>query len=575
MQRRWKRCVVGMMLSMILLVVGPLAASSQPADIDVFGVIKVTDPEGLVAKIGMLVDNVEPGVGAMVNGMAMGQLQMILQNPQWVGVDKLGEFSVVITNPMMGSPAALLLPLTNEAKFVDTMKQAMTGGEEVDGVLQFGEEGMQHMFFAGAGSVGVLADNAAMVAQIKALVESGSPLLDADLTVKGQITASIAMSKIMTAFGPMIDQYSEMAVMGMSQGMAEDEADAGAAEPMANMVQAEINSLVGLLQQIETLELGITVNPDDDVRVMKAVKAMPDSEVAKFFAAQAPEKSDMLGFLPADAALVSSGSLELTPEFIDGYADFSKAIGAAASPEDAASADKMAQYTKDMMLAGSGSFAMSMFSPSQDSIVTAISLLADPAQYKSLLQQYPEVFQNFLGMYDDMGLEFDLQVSEAEQYKGGEILTMDLGFGAEDIPDPERQEMFKSLLGEQLNVPMGVVGNYAVIGVGKDARSHVEGLLDAVEAADRGAVALSPANFGLPEENNFFLGLSVPKILKWAAAYAPDAPEFDIIDGPGLGMSASFADSHAVGELVVPLAEILAIKDVMMKVQEPSEGSME
>ena len=577
MQRGSKKFIVGMVLSMMMvLVAGPLAVYSQPADADVFGVIKVTDPEGLVSKIGLLVDNVEPGMGAMVNGMAMGQLQMMLQNPQWIGVDKVGEFSVVITNPMMGpSPVALLLPLTSEAEFVDTMKEAMTGGDDVDGVLQFGEEGMQQMFFAGAGNVGVLADNAAMVAQIKALVEAGSPLLETAPVVNGQITASISMSKIMTAFGPMIEQYSQMAVMGMSQGMAEDEAAAGAAEPMANIVQAEINTLVGLLQQIETLQLGITVNPDDDVRVMKAVKAMPDSEMAKFFAAQAPGKSDMLGFLPADAALVGSGSLELTPEFIDGYADFSKAIGAAASPEDAESAEKMAQFTKEMMLATAGSFAVSAFSSSQEAVVTEMFSLSDPAKVKSLLQQYPEIFQSFLGMSEDMGLEFDLQISEPEQYKGGEILTIDLGFGAEDIPDPEGQEMFKSLLGDQLNVPMGFVGNYAVVGVGKDARSHVEGLLDAVEAGDRGAVALSPANFGLPEENNFFLGLSVPKILKWVAAYAPDAPEFDIIDGPGLGMTTRMADSQAVGELVVPLAEILAIKDVMMKVQGSSEESME
>ena len=51
----------------------------------------------------------------MVNGMVMGQLQMILQNPQWVGIDKTGEFSVVVLNPMTApSPVAVLLPLTSE-----------------------------------------------------------------------------------------------------------------------------------------------------------------------------------------------------------------------------------------------------------------------------------------------------------------------------------------------------------------------------------------------------------------------------------------------------------------------------
>ena len=105
-----------------------------------------------------------------------------------------------------------------------------------------------------------------------------------------------------------------------------------------------------------------------------------------------------------------------------------------------------------------------------------------------------------------------------EQHGAELLLDAVSSFGAEDIPDPEGQQAFKSMLGDQLIVPIGFAGNYGVVGVGKNARSHVEGLLDAVEAGERGTVALSPANFGLSEENNFFLGLSVPKILKWAAA---------------------------------------------------------
>jgi hypothetical protein len=558
MQTGIRKCVVCVLLSLTVFVMSP-AAYSQPAEADVFGVIKITDPEGLVGKIGQLVDHVEPGMGMMVNGMVMGQLQMLLKNPQWVGVDKVGEFSIVVLNPMTHpSPVALVLPLTSEADFVGVMKQNMTGGEDVDGVLSFESNGMS-LFFAGAGNMGVLADNADMVAAVKDLIEADAPILKDAPVAKGQITASVAFSKIMTELAPMIEGFSQMAMMGMMQ----DEATAG----MADVLQAEMNTVIDLLQQTDTLELGITVDPDAGVRLMEAVKAVPGSAMANFFAAQAPAKSDLLGFLPADAAVVSSGVIAYTPEFIEGYANFSKAISLAASPEDAAGADRMAEYVKEMMLTTDGSFAFSMFSPSQTSLVSAVSGLTDPARYKAMLQQYPEMFQGLFGLYEDMGMEFDVQVTAPEAYKSGEILTMDFGFGADSIPDPEGQEVFKQIFGDQMAMEMGFVGNYAVISMGRDGRSQVEALLDAVASGQRGAVAMSPASFGLAEAHNFFLGISVPNILKWMADYVPETPEFDVAAGPGLGMGAHFTGSHAIGELVVPLDEILAIKDVIMLVQ--------
>ena len=148
------------------------------------------------------------------------------------------------------------------------------------------------------------------------------------------------------------------------------------------------------------------------------------------------------------------------------------------------------------------------------------------------------------------------------------VFNIDLGLTADEIPDHEGQQAFKDILGDQLAVPMGFVGNYAVLGIGKNARSDVEALMDAVNAGSAGMGGASPAQFNLPEANNFFMALSVPKVLKWVAKYAPEAPpDFDILDSPGLGMSASFAGDHAAGELVVPLAEILAIKDVVQKIQ--------
>ena len=71
MTRNWKT-VRAVVVVLVVIVLGTVpVAYSQSAEDDVFAVVKVINPENVVAQIGMLVDKVEPGMGAMVNGMAM------------------------------------------------------------------------------------------------------------------------------------------------------------------------------------------------------------------------------------------------------------------------------------------------------------------------------------------------------------------------------------------------------------------------------------------------------------------------------------------------------------------------
>ena len=356
MTGNWKT-VRMILVVFVIAVLGTVSiAFSQSADDDVFAVVKVTNPEDVVAQIGMLVDKVEPGMGAMVNGMAMGQLQMLLKNPQWAGIDKTGDFTVVVMDPMKyPSPVALVLPMTNATEYVDILKQAMTGGEEVDGAMKFGQEGAQQMFFASSGNLGVLADNVAMVTSVKALIDAESPALKTASVAQGQLTASVAVTKIMASVRPMIEGFSQMMIMGMTQNMAGGEE--GAQPPTAAItgaLQAELNALLGLLDQTAKVELGISVDPGQGLRLMKAAFPLPDTAMANFFAAQTPKKSEMLGYLPGDAALVASGSMNFTPEFIEGYAAFARNLGSMAGSDDPAAAEKMVQFTKEAMAAFGG-----------------------------------------------------------------------------------------------------------------------------------------------------------------------------------------------------------------------------
>jgi hypothetical protein len=86
-----------------------------------------------------------------------------------------------------------------------------------------------------------------------------------------------------------------------------------------------------------------------------------------------------------------------------------------------------------------------------------------------------------------------------------------------------------------------------------------------MELLDSGAEVAAqstPAQFGLPEENNMFMYISVPKILSWAKNYIPDVPPFEITEGPGFAMAGRFVESRFEGQLVLPIEEILAVKKI-------------
>lgn len=566
------RFISVVVLSMMVLVgnIAPVAYAQSVED-DVFAVIKVENPDLFIADIGKLVDKVEPGMGAMTSGMILGQLQqLVLKNPEWLGMEKAGEYTVVILDSMKyQSPLAVVAPLTNKEEYLAALTQTMGAGTEVEGIYTFGDElAMPNMFIALTADVSVISDDESVTKAVKTLVDTNSPVLTDVPVVPGQLTASLAMRKILVSARPMIEGFTQIMMMGMEQGMPQGEAalpeeTPPPMEPFKDVLQTEVDTALALLEQIENVQLGVTIQPEEGVRLMKAVFPVAESTMAKFFAAQSPQTSPLLGMIPSDSAVIASGSIHFTPEFIAGYAKFSEAVGSAMVAEDAVAAETMSYMTEEAFAAFGGDFVLGAFS--EGVMVSEIISLKDAQKAKQLYEQYPETMNSVLGVYKSFGLDLDLSLTGREEYKGGEIFDFTLGLNAEDIPDPEGQEMFRALFGEAFTMPIGVGEKYSVIGLGRHARTQVQTLLETLDSGAEVATNVTPATFGLPEAHNFFMYLSLPRMMKWIAQYMPEAPEFDIQESPGIGMSAHFVESHIEGELVVPVAEILAIRDVIQK----------
>ena len=580
MVKKFKLLLV-VVIAMMSMMVGTMpVAHAQAADENVFAVIKVSNPGEFIAQISQLVEKVQPGTGAMINSMMVGQ--MVFQNPNWTGMDMAGEYTAVILNPMMNpqSPYALIIPVTNQDEYLQALSEGgLTGGEEADGLYTFTQPNQKQLFVTFTGELGILAEDQNVATQVQALAEEENQVLAEVPVVKGQIVASVSLAKILTAFGPMLEGLKQQMLMNVEQGISQaegapKEGEGAQVQPEAikNVLLTEVNMFLSLMNQMDKLQLGINVQPAG-LRISKALFPIEGSNVAKFMAAQAPQKAPLLGVVPADSAILGSGSLNFTPELIAWYAFFTKAIAGAAPGADAAAIDKMVQWVTEGISLFGGEFAFGGLSQSGDALVTEAFTLKDPAKAKQLVEQYPDLVQSMIGMTKGTGLDFNMKLTGKEPYKSGEIFNFTLGLKADAIADPKGKEAFNKLFGDELTLPFGFTGKYAAIGLGKNARGHVQKMLDTLGSGAAVAAQYTPAKFGLPEANNMFMYLSIPKIMAWASKNVPDVPPFEVQEGPGLAMSASFVESHLEGELFVPVEEILAIKSMAEKAQPGQPGA--
>ena len=562
MQKKTKKLVVALMIACVTLLSVPFAQAQAPED-DVFGVVHVKNLDALLLKIAAFIDQFQPGMGGMVNSMMVGN--MAFNNPNWAGMNAAGDFTAIVLNPTKfpGNPVAILAPVTNKDEYLGALAQTLTKGEETNGVLTFTTPEQKSMFIAIAGEQAIIAESAEVAALAKSLVDAKSAALSDAHVVKGQISASLSSAKLMTAMQPIIDMFKQQMLMSMDQG-GEGQTDEQKAQAQAlkGVAEAEINVLFSLLSQVDNVQWGIGFE-ENGLRLSKSVLALPDTNLAKFMAAQKPKTSDLMGVIPADSAILMSGSITMTPELKAGYVEFLKAITTAAQTAQAADAktiESVATWAQAALDAFGGDFAAGMLSPTSETMITEVISLLDSAKAKDLVKQYPDMLKAMSGVYEQSGVKMNMTLGATDTVKAGEILNYTFNASADTIADPQEQEVFKALFGEEISLPIGFTKDYAVIGFGKNAKGQVESIMDAVNSGAKGEVKQTPAMFGLPEEHNMFMYVSVPKVMAWVAKNIPDVPVVEVAEGPGIAAGMRFVDAHMEGELFLPTEELLILK---------------
>jgi hypothetical protein len=405
---------------------------------------------------------------------------------------------------------------------------------------------------------------------VKSLVEKNSPDLGAIPYVKGGLTASIPVSRIMAAYRPMVDVMKQQMTMEMEKEAKAPQQKPGAVVPsiqteaLKNLLQAEMDIFIAFLEQTNALNLGIDMQPGG-LRISKAILPINGSRMASFFAAQAPQKSPLLGAIPQDSAMIMSATLNPTPEVIDMYTDIMKLVTGVAPGTDPKTVERFTEWMKDYVNVFSGDFVFGGLNPPAENVMSYVYKVQDRAKAKQLMETYPDLLTPMMSFYKNMGMTFDIKIVKTQQYKGGDILVYKFNLDYGNLGDPKAQEFFTKFFGEDTLMPIGFIGEYMVVGIGKNAVGQVQKSMDLLSKGTIPPAKHTPSSFGFFEENNLFLYYSLPKLFAWASSFDPKLPKIDIKDSPGIGISGRFVESHLEGELFIPVEEIVTIGDIMKK----------
>ena len=280
----WRRLVAG------LVVAGVLAAAVAPAHAGsaMLGRVCVRDIKGLIDKVGNLVEKVAPGSGAQVTAGAT----MMLQGAEWAGVDwsKPATVAILSGKPFgKAEPAVVaILPLTDPGKFRQAREQAAKPNQNFDVRGNFGL---------------ITQDEGALAAITPKRLELYTQF--PKLAGSADVYATFYITRAVTEYEAEIDQAMQKA--------QEQVAGMGAAGPFAVAAKAQkavapLAKLAG--KQARRVSMVWKFN-DDSLDVTGRLYAAPDSQLAAFFAGQPGETTDLVKYLPSDAAVAMAGKLDI------------------------------------------------------------------------------------------------------------------------------------------------------------------------------------------------------------------------------------------------------------------------
>ena len=544
---------------------------------DCIALVRLESVDALVKASADLLAEVQPGTNPQMLPMFLGQA---VRNPMLAGIDRSKPWWAVALNPMQYGPKpAIVVPLTAYGQFEGALSTVMTKGQTVDGVSVFSTPAGQSIMVGSCANHAVVAHTKGACQAVMGLWNAGQikPELLPLKPPAAAVVVTADVGKIWGLYQPMVmamvQQFKALAGQGMQQQMPNQAAGADPTKVMA-ILEAEINALVAVAEQLDQVSLAVTLDKQA-VNLLTDWQFKVDTPLAKFVSVQQPKALPLLNYLPAD--VIAGGSIRLggKDQVMDWYMALVEKIAGEGQEEGLAAIKRQMQA----WTASCGDeFAMALLVPSGEAgIMEAVYLvdLKDPAlaekSYRDMMGNTAAMKALGAGLGPNTEIEFEENVAA---YKGFSIHRQTTTFDLEAVP-AQQAEGLRKLFGEALIVEMAIVKDKLVFALGPTARKRLEQMVDSV-LAGRGELTSSAAfteTFGsTPKDQNSVAFVSLADMFEWFKALSPIPVAIAYDSAAGIGLTARMHGRQVSTRVIVPVSEILAVKDAVTAMKQAGGG---
>lgn len=585
-----------------------MSQEPKPLPPDCVGFVHTESLAALIQNANTFIGAIVPGMNAQLLTLHLGTY---LKNPMLLGVDQNRPLSVVFLNPNTYPKwYVLLVSVVDGPQFLSGMGQLAKDAGEADGIRtmvasdfdtaafqkatpeqrqNFEQFRVQKNYYvAVVDKTAIFSENQSACATVKNWLAQG--LLDASksATVKGDVVAVVNVKGLMEIYGAEIDQKIAplMTTLEQSIQMAQSAGPPATLNPaaLAKILKLEIDAVLALAKQIDTLEFGLDLRPEG-IRGRAMLVTRPDTATVRFIAAQKAFQPDLARFIPADASVVGEYDLTITPELMDFYISFVDAlcsmgvqppVSAAPTPPqkpiDPTQKEHALKILRDAVNLNLGRVAFGVVVSGEGQsgyTILTVSKDKDAVRDKKLMVDLlgPQGPAQMICEAMDLKMTFK-HTDNVETFEGVAVSEIEFAMPTDA---QEAIEQIKKLYGYPLRLRYAFVNDKMLTAFGKNADDRLHQIISLAKAG--GGDILASADMKtllatLPPGVNFFIALKPGQMLEGIRPAAPPAgepgaPAFPIPVTGALGAYATMSGRTISGELFVPMDLVLSIKDAI------------
>jgi hypothetical protein len=479
------------------------APAGAPGEIKNVAVIAVSSYNELISNVGFLGSLADrPELGQMIEGT----LALFTQGKGLNGIDKTKPWGVILQTdgqqflPVGCLPVTDLNQLLGIAQgFGAKVQDTADGGKQID--LPNGKS----IFVKAASGWAFLAQSGNSLAHLPADPQSAF----ADLVTNYNIGARVSVQNVPTMYRQLAIQAMKS---GMEQGLQRKEGeDDETYEARRKMAEVQMEQVERMVNEIDDVTFGWAIDTKEQKTFVDFVyRFVASSKMAKQIASYGKPQTNYAGFYQPEAAVTMNFASKADPQLIkEDMEQFTtmidsmrkqaeKAIDEENELPDQASRDALKGAMNDFLDAAQATIEGGQMDGGASLVLHPDSLTF----VAGFLVKQPEKFESGLKKIAEVGAkepDFGGVQWNAANHAGVNFHTM-------SVPVPEDQEDARKLLGDKVDIAVGIGKEAVYVAIGHDNLNAVYQAIDASSAEPNKAV--SP----------FELSISLGPLMETAAA---------------------------------------------------------